>query len=218
MTRPASTEDGSVAPAGGRDTSRLEGRRIFDSIYQRNEWNGVETRSGPGSGAAATRRIAAELVALVEELGIASVVDAACGEGHWQPELPGYTGLDVSRTAIAAARRRHPGRRYVVQDLRDGCPRADLVICRDALQHLSLADGQAALAAIRASGSTWLLASSYRGGENIDVATGAWYSPDLTAPPFDLPEPERWLFDGYDYADPDATRDPAKHLGLWRLA
>ena len=137
---------------------------VFSRIYATNAWNGVESRSGPGSGAAATRKLAADIVALVDELGVRSVLDAACGDGYWMPDLPGYTGIDVAPEAIAIARRRHPERRYLVGSLAMvRLPRADLVILRDALQHLSLRDGMAALAAVVESGPRWLLASTYVG-------------------------------------------------------
>jgi hypothetical protein len=189
----------------------------FETIYRRNLWNGIETRSGPGSGTAATTAISHAIAELADNLEVETVVDAACGEGRWQPELPGYLGLDVAPSAIRAARRFHPERDYRVHDVRDGCPTADLVICRDAMQHLSLEEGRQLLEAIRASGSPWLLASTYVGGQNVDIATGEWYSPDLTARPFNLPAPMHFIPDGYDYADPELIRNPAKHLGLWWL-
>lgn len=191
---------------------------VFSRIYRDNVWNGVETRSGPGSGPIPTELVAQQLVALVAQLGCSSVVDAACGEGLWQPDLPGYVGLDVAPEAIEAARRNHPDREYRVHDLLTGCPRADLVLCRDALQHLSLTDGQAALAAIRSSGSTWLVASTYVGERNVQVRTGGYHMPDLEAPPYSLPPARLLIHDGYDYGVPGVLRDRRKMLGLWRLA
>lgn len=189
----------------------------FSRIYRANAWNGTETRSGPGSGSAATTRVAAAITALVAELGISSVVDAACGEGYWQPDLPGYLGLDVAPEAVEVARRTHPEREYRVQDVRRGCPRADLVLCRDAIQHLPLTHGCQLLAAIRASGSSWLLASTYPGGPNRDVPVGGYFEPDLEAPPYGLEPAVRLYHDGYDYALPGVLRDRRKMLGLWPL-
>lgn len=191
---------------------------VFDRIYRDNVWNGVESRSGPGSDTAATARVAPAILALVDELGISSVLDVACGDGYWMPPLPGYLGIDVAGEAIARSRRRHPDRDYLVGNVAAIAPRPfDLVIFRDAMQHLPLGDGLAALEAIRASGSRWLLASTYVGGENVDVGVGDCYSPDLAVAPFSLGPPERLIFDGYRYDDPDAARDPRKHLGLWPL-
>lgn len=189
---------------------------VFSDIYKRNSWNGVESLSGPGSGPTATKHVAPAILALVAELGITSVLDVACGDGYWMPDLPGYVGIDVAPEAIAKAQRRHRDRRYVVA----GAPPLlafDLVIVRDAIQHLSFADGLALLATIRETGSRWLLASTYLDVPNVDIATGDFYSPNLEAEPFSLGPPERLIFDGYGYADPDEIRDPQKHLGLWPL-
>jgi SAM-dependent methyltransferase len=188
---------------------------VFDRIYRENLWNGVESRSGPGSGPVATRRVALALRSLVDNGEIASVLDVGCGDGYWMPDLPGYVGYDASREAIRMSRRRHPDRRYT-----NVWPTGtfDLVICRDVMQHLPLADGVELLARIRATGSRLLLASTYVGGDNIDIAPGEAYSPDLTAEPFGLPEPDAAIFDGYHYHETPELRDERKHLGLWRLS
>lgn len=190
---------------------------VFSKIYRLNGWNGTETRSGPGSNKAPTAPVAKALSSLIHELGITSVIDAACGEGYWQPALPGYLGLDVAPEAIEAARQFHPDREYRVWDVRKGCPRADLVICRDALQHLSLKDGVAVLNAIRESGSRWMLLSTYIGGRNGNGPSGkyVYFEPDLEMPPYNLPNPFRLIRDGYAYSDAETIRDPRKMLGLW---
>lgn len=191
---------------------------VFETIYRENRWNGVESLSGPGSGPAATRNIAAAIVDLVQELGIRSVLDVACGDGYWMPDLPGYVGIDVSPTAIAKARLRHPDRHYVESDIRDVLTGAfDLVIVRDVIQHLPLREAMSLLFAVRATGSKWLLASTYSGTANVDIEAGDTYSPDLREWPFKLGHPHQMIFDGYTYHDPDAIRDPSKYLGLWAL-
>lgn len=193
---------------------------VFERIYRRNLWNGIETRSGPGSGAAATTHLRELLPKLVEELGVTNVVDAGCGEGSWQPPLPGYVGLDVSAEALTRAQQLYPDRIYLQWDLtaeQIHVPAGGLVICRDVIQHLSLSQGRRVLDAIRHSGSNYLLASTYVGGQNVSIETGDCYSPNLEAPPFSMPIPLRMIPDGYDYADPDRVRDPSKYLGLWAL-
>lgn len=190
----------------------------FDRIYRDNAWNGVESRSGPGSGPIARDRLAASLRFLVQALRIESVLDVACGDSWWLPDLPvGYVGMDVSAEAIRLARENHPDRRFVVGDVRDGIEPADLVLFRDAMQHLPLADGVEALRAIRGSGSEWLLASTYVGGENIDIVEGGAFSPDLELPPFDLGAPTLLIPDGFSYHDRHLVRDGRKMLGLWSL-
>lgn len=194
---------------------------VFSDIYARNAWNGRESLSGPGSGYAATARVGPAIAALVAELGVRHVLDAACGDGLWMPDLPGYIGIDVAPEAIRRARLNHPDREYLVGDVRALFPTQlwapDLVILRDVIQHLSFADGLGTLAAIRKGNARWLLASTYVGGENVDIDTGEHYSPDLTAAPFSMGEPLRLIPDGYSYHDPDLVRDPRKMLGLWGL-
>jgi SAM-dependent methyltransferase len=196
---------------------------VFDDIYRTNAWAGRESRSGPGSGVAATEAIARALSALVVELDVRRVLNAGCGDDFWTPDLPGYLGVDVSTEAIAFAKKRHPERRYMAANVAWFLYRMqhggfDLVICRDVIQHLPFADAIGLLDAIRLdSGCRWLLASTFVGGENVDVAPGEAYSPDMTAEPFSLGEPDRLIFDGWGYDDAQAIRDPRKHLGLWRL-
>jgi SAM-dependent methyltransferase len=196
---------------------------IFDDIYRHNRWDGRESLSGPGSGPSATQAIAEELPALVSRLGVKSVLNVGCGDDYWTPELPRYIGLDVSGEAIRHAIRNHPGRHYLslnpawyLSNVQHGG--FDLVLLRDVIQHLPLDEGASLLTAIgESSGARWLLASTFVGGLNIDVPPGAAYSPDLTADPFSLSEPDELIFDGWGYDDAQAVRDPRKHLGLWRL-
>lgn len=195
---------------------------VFDDIYRTNGWNGTDSRSGPGSGAPATRAVAAAIADLIAEVRAESVLDVGCGDGYWFPDVGGfYVGLDASTEAIALARARHPDRTYVSGDVRDPTFASlafDLVVCRDLIQHLPLADGVDLLAGLRhvARGGL-LLVSTYVGGDNVDVAVGDTYAPDLCAPPFDMPEPDRLIFDGYHYHDHDTdeVRDPRKFLALW---
>jgi SAM-dependent methyltransferase len=196
---------------------------VFDRIYRTNAWRGRQSRSGPGSDAAATSQVARDIVELVTDLGVKTVLDVGCGDGYWMPELPGYMGIDVSREAIATSRRLHPDRIYIVcavgdVRVRDLAP-FDLVISRDAMQHLPLDEGLKLLDGILATRSSWLLASTFVDGANIDVVAGEAYRPNLAIRPFGLGDPERTIIDGYSY-DPGVTnlRDPGKVLGLWRLA
>jgi SAM-dependent methyltransferase len=186
----------------------------FDDIYRTNAWNGIETRSGPGSHVEPTRRVGGAIVDLVRLLGVRSVIDVGCGEANWQPDLPGYVGVDVSPLAIDAARRRHPDRAFRVGTI-DDVGAFDMAIVRDVVQHLSIDHGIRLLGGVRA---TWLLASTYVDGVNVDVADGDAYRPNLEAPPFGLDPALLLIHDGYAYHDGDALRDPGKMLGLWRAS
>ena len=94
-------------------------------------------------------------------------------------------------------------------------PRADVILSRDGLVHLSLADCLAALRNFKHSQSGWLLATTFiHFPANSDIATGGWRQLNLQKPPFDFPPPhrlidEKCLHSGGIYAD--------KRLGLWEL-
>lgn len=201
---------------------------VFSRIYRGNLWRGTESRSGPGSGYAATRNVAAWLASLLEEYRVRSLVNIGCGDDLWVPPVSAYLGVDVAPEAVTRARRFHPERRYEVRDaVDDGLPDGewDAVLIRDVLQHLPLEDGLRLLSNVRAAGVRLLIASTYTGTSeryprdlaNVDIRVGDAYSPVLTAPPFDLPEPTSWTPDGFDYRDGETVRDPAKRLALWVL-
>lgn len=185
----------------------------FERIYQEGTWG---EGSGPGSSPIATRNTAASLVALTHALGVYSVLDLGCGDGQWMPDLPGYIGLDPSPTAVRMHQQRHPDRRVAWYPGNHVLPRAHLVLVRDVIQHLSLGDGIVVLSDALAASHRWLLATTYLGGSNVDIESGAGaYSPDLTVAPFGLGQPVAWIFDGWSYEDPDAIRDTQRFLGLW---
>lgn len=183
---------------------------VFEEIYEKNSWGGSESRSGPGAGSIAVRQLAPQLIALVSELGVESVLDVGCGDGFWMPPLPGYIGIDVSTKALAMSAERHPDRTYLLDD-GGPYPRCDLVIVRCVIQHLSFADARHLLDRVRESGATWLLATTYAIADNIDITTGTGYWPDMTAEPFNLGEPIRSI------EDKGASDWNGGTLGLWQL-
>ena len=197
----------------------LDERRaeFFRRIYLRNEWNGRGgTRSGPGSSLVATERLREVLPQIMVDLEIGSILDAGCGDSLWMPSLPGYVGVDIVEQAVKIARERHPERSYATLDIcADVLPKCEAIICRDAMQHMSMHDGLAALENFRASGAEWFFAASHRGTENESITTGGYYQINLEAAPFSLGEPLLEIPDG-DWEN--ELKFPHKMLGLWALA
>jgi SAM-dependent methyltransferase len=195
---------------------------VFTEIYRTHGWYDPESVSGPGSGVARTALIREDLVRLLVELRVGSVLDAGCGDFNWLrfADLPvqRYTGIDVVPGLVAANQVRHgrAGREFRLADVTvDRLPRADLILCRDCLVHLPLRDVSRALGNFRRSGATYLLATTFRDhGPNVDIPIGHWQPLNLERAPFGLPPPvatidERCPPDRGDYAD--------KQLALWRL-
>ncbi len=201
-------------------------RSVFTDVWRRRAWGDFDTASGEGSTLAQTERIRAALPGLFERLAVKTLLDAPCGDFHWMKEVAldscgveRYLGADVVSEIVEANRRVHgrPGtREFVCLDLeRDALPRADLVLCRDALVHLPLSSGVRVVENVRRSGARWLLATTYPGllRENAETRAPRWRPLDLTLPPFALPPPYETLNEGSTERDDYAE----KSLGLWRL-
>ena len=206
-----------------RSPSRCQ-EATFTAIFENRVWRDPESVSGPGSTLARGADFEAQLIALLEQWHIGSIVDAPCGDFNWmrrvlaQHDLP-YTGVDI--VAALIERNSHvystPTRHFRCLDMTRGdLPPADLIICRDGLVHLSFADARAAIRNFRRSGSRYLLVTTFVGVlRNIDVPTGGWRVLNMQAPPFGFPAPfalldERCTHSGGIYRD--------KRLGLWELA
>jgi len=197
-------------------------RRVFSAIHEGRVWGDGESSSGPGS----TRERAADflpaLIALVQTLRIATLLDAPCGDFNWAAPLSDsvdrYIGVDVVPALIRANGRRWPSprRRFLCRDfVRQRLPAADLVLCRDGLVHLSERDIFAAVGNLGRTGAEYLIATTFLDERpNPDIATGEWRPLNMQRPPFSFPPPvelidERCHHTGGTYAD--------KRLALWRF-
>jgi hypothetical protein len=179
--------------------------------------NGLpETACGAGSTMVATKNLRATLPVLLRRLGISSMVDAPCGDFNWMAatNLAGidYTGCDSSADHIATAhikaeqrKRRARSVRFIEMDIVTGeLPQADLLFCRDFLQHLPNDMALAALRNFVRSGSKWLLITSHQCRRTDDIADAGQFRPlNLKNPPWlfpksrakiqDPPETRRWM-------------------------
>lgn len=208
------------------EASTLEGLDMaarFERMYQTNLWDGAESRSGVGSSLAATATLRADLPPLLRSLGVTRLLDIPCGDFHWMRhvDLGGidYIGADIVASAIEENRRRHasPARKFIVADLTTGpLPEADAIFCRDCLVHFSHASIDRAFQVMRASGATFLLATTFPARErNPDIIDGDWRPLNLERAPFRLPAPVATIVEECDeeggaYAD--------KSIGVWRIA
>ncbi len=102
-------------------------------------------------------------------------------------------------------RKRGPNVEFGVLDITaEAPPAADLIFCKDLMNHLSDGDVRRAIENMRRSGSKFLLASNNCVDENIPLSRSRNGSRliDITAPPFSYPRP---LWNISDY------------MSLWRL-
>src|ERR1700684_519838 len=80
---------------------RLRKQSVFEKIYSENLWGDAESRSGTGSGLAATEKVRHGLVDTIQRLNIRTMVDAPCGDFFWlstlhlEQHLTWYKGFDI---------------------------------------------------------------------------------------------------------------------------
>jgi len=173
----------------------------FSKVYEGRLWGSSESASGLGSErrSGTVRHALQVLDAVIREQGIRSIADIPCGDFNWMPELLAehpdltYVGYDVVPALIRDNRLRHPGHDFRLLDIaRDPPGRADLIFSKDLLNHLGEADVWAALENMVASGADWLLVTTNRGFDNVDLETTQPHASrhlNLEAPPYSLPEP-----------------------------
>jgi SAM-dependent methyltransferase len=195
----------------------------FTHAYENNVWAGRDSRSGSGSELDQTQTLIAELPPLFRALGVRSVLDIPCGDFHWMSrvDLSGidYVGADVVAPIIERNQGRHGAANIAFRRLdlaSDRLPKADLILCRDCLVHLSYRHIFRALRNMVASGSTYLLTTTFTDRSvNSDCATGSWRVLNLEKAPFLLPPPIRIVSEKCTENDGIYTD---KSLGLWRLS
>ncbi|MBR0988065.1 class I SAM-dependent methyltransferase [Bradyrhizobium liaoningense] len=195
----------------------------FERIERTNLWGAAGSVSGLGSEDPATAAIRDALPSLLQQLGARSLLDAPCGDAGWIGRIKldlDYTGIDIVPSLIetnnARAARGELAGRFLVADItRDALPRADLILCRDCLVHLSFQNIGSAIARFRQSGAQFLLVTTFPEWEdNCDCEDGDWRALNMTKAPFDWPVPRALIDERCEEGD-GGWRD--KSLGLWRL-
>ena len=212
------------AAAAPADLARVADR--FSEIYEKDLWSADGGGSGMGSSLeqTGTLRLIIELVAY--RYAAATFLDAPCGSAFWWPpvlaairaHIPCFAlhGVDVAPLAIERARERHAGdasATFAIGDVSTApLPAgADVVLCRDALQHLPLALAVRVLRNIAAARPRFLLVGSYvTEHANARVPVGDYYPVNVRDPPFSFPPP----IDDFDERTP-VVGQANKHLLLY---
>jgi hypothetical protein len=196
----------------------------FARIHDTNLWGAAASTSGLGSEIDATSVLRSELPRLFEKLGVASLLDAPCGDAGWINNADlgvRYAGVDIVPALIAGLRTRAAageikGEYHLADITRDVLPRCDAILCRDCLVHLSFANIERALANFRASGASWLIATTFPEWQvNRDCEDGDWRALNFENAPFGWGPPAELLNENCLEAG-GGWRD--KSLGVWRLA
>jgi len=208
----------------------LNMEEVFKKIHQENHWGDSESVSGQGSNSKQTATISVEIPKLLIELGVETLLDAPCGDLGWisKIDLPvkGYIGADIVPEVIAKNKRwvaenfsdtiKQVHYEFLVLDItKDSLPKAEIMLCRDCLVHLSFADIFRFLDNLKKSNIKYLLTTSFpRRTENQDIVTGDWRPLNLALAPFHFPKPLKVINENCTEGSGNYTD---KSLILWEV-
>lgn len=190
--------------------------------------NKGETECGAGSFVENTAEVRLFVEQVIREYGIKTMLDVPCGDWNWMRLVDlqdvKYTGHDLDDGFIAENRHRYPQHSFETIDaLNTEYSKYDLICCRDFMIHIPTSDGLKLIDLLRASGSKWLMATSYDYlAENLDLSDeqkSIPYSRDvrvsrmvnLTLPPYDFSHPVDFVREN------DSDGCAGRIVGLWRL-
>jgi hypothetical protein len=170
---------------------QVEGARRFLRLQQGLRRESV---SGPGSTMNATSEVRTWLPQVLHHLRVRVLADIPCGDYNWMAsvDLPcDYRGYDVLVELIEANRQNYPWRATAFEVLNavEQIPKAaDVILCRDLLVHLDLDDAQSVIENFKASGSPYVILTTFPGQPNHELAQSypgwGWRPLDMEAPPF----------------------------------
>ena len=130
--------------------------QVFEDIYRRKVWG---EGSGGGSGLEASAPYVQFANRIIEREKPTTILDVGCGDGQVASRLDlggaFYVGIDPSATALSMARQRCPGLSFYLSDItcfdsvwfdlvaperRIGVVATDLLLCKEATQHMGIYD------------------------------------------------------------------------------
>jgi len=179
-----------------KPSSKKELGQTFNGIYSRGDW--AKNSEGKGtSGSGSTLDITREYRAYIEEFiknhHVRSVVDAGCGDWEFSSATnwnhARYLGVDISTDVIRVVKKKYQkeGVSFKVGDVTESLPSADLLLCKDVLQHLPNALVIKFIKNNLKHGKyKWAILTNDPGGNNSDIQVGGYRLIDLRAPPFSV--------------------------------
>jgi hypothetical protein len=200
-----------------RSSKMPRNEELFTAYYEGNLWGDKETVSGPGSTVEHTEGLGDYLLHIIQKYNIKKILDAPCGDFNWfkNVKIPAgvdYVGADIVRSLVKKNNDLY-GRdkaKFIQLDiLNNMLPHADLMICRECLQHWPLVEIMLFLDNLLISDVKYLLTTTYEVNENTDITWGDYRPINLQKPPFNFGPPllvfEEWTWPG----------TPKKLLMLW---
>ncbi|MCU1454626.1 MAG: glycosyltransferase sugar-binding region containing motif [Acidimicrobiales bacterium] len=201
MSAPIDADPLASAPV----TNGNDPQAVFEQIYATAHW---ESGSGQGSRPDVTEVYRQVVERAISGRDVRTVVDAGCGDWEFARLIDwsgvSYVGVDVVPEVIERNQRElgRDGVSFACLDLhRELPPPADLLICKDVLQHWPAAWVRHFLEATRGRYRYRLITNDIASNHwpsdqlNAEIALGAWRTLDLERPEFGVAADWRLDFD-----------------------
>lgn len=170
---------------------------VFDTIYEKGIWGRNEEGlgySGSGSSLEEAKPYIEFLENFIKANEIKSVLDVGCGDWTFSRHIDWgdveYTGLDVAKSVIERNQANFSApniRFYHFDGSFNNLPSAELLICKDVLQHLPIENVQQFLKNTKPFKHCLITnsyADIYSSDKNRSIALGDYTPIDLTKPPY----------------------------------
>lgn len=176
--------------------------KVFDEIYETDAW---DAGSGLGSLPGVTSEYRDLVQSFLKERAISSVLDLGCGDWQFSRLVDwsgiDYVGVDVVSSVIESNRETYRAaniRFEVGSPDMSGLPDAELLIIKDVLQHLPLADVQRFVDQVLPRYRYVLVTNCVRPfwRMNADIPAGAFRPVDLRRKPFGVSATQLLSFKG----------------------
>ena len=172
---------------------RKKDYKVFDRLYRNGGWGGMG--SGPGSKVEVNKEYLYILNKILRYTpSIKTVLDIGCGDfqlmQHADLEGKEYLGIDVSDFIVETNTKKHgkPNVQFkVLNPVTEQIPQADLIICKDVLQHLPNKDVESVLMKIWRMSKFALITNDYTDANHDDIEVGSHRPVNILLPPFNHP-------------------------------
>ncbi len=168
----------------------MHNRDVFAHIYKNGSWG---VGSGPGSTPDATATYRGILDNFLRANEVKSVIDIGCGDWQFSRLInwygASYVGYDVVPTLVEENSRRFGQANVRFLDMPENYDEivpADLALCKDVLQHLSLSHAEALLSALERRAKYVLITNCVHPAANLnrEIGDGDWRPLDISLMPF----------------------------------
>lgn len=206
-----------------KDLKNLSEKERFTLFYKNSYWKPFVggSLSGSGSTKEATDTIKLELKNFIDKYNIKSMLDVPCGDWHWMSEVDlqsvEYLGGDIVNDLVESNNERFSSNNInfiEINIINDNLPKVDLVFVRDCFVHLEYDDIVKALKNIAASGSKYLVSTTFPGHKKNGAILNKdrWRKLNLTKAPFLLTKELELLPDMGN-----SSTDSDKYMGVWLI-